>query len=155
MLAVKKSKALGTKVAITLSDAFVINGFYDFIHNLLPDCDLIFCNHLEAQALVKNSGIDALDDAERNFDILSAKYPGLVVTAGAAGAFLKFEGHQGHVAAYACDPVDLTGAGDAFAGAFLHGICAGEGPFNAAKKGCLYASKVIQQWGARLREVGQ
>jgi sugar/nucleoside kinase (ribokinase family) len=155
MLAVQKAKQVGTKVAITLSDAFVVNGFYEFIKKLLPQVDLIFCNHLEAQALVKNSGVDALDDAERNFDILSAKYPGILVTAGAAGAFIKFQDHQGHVAAYACDPVDLTGAGDAFAGGFIHGICSGQSPFDSAKKGCLYASKVIQQWGARLREVSK
>lgn len=46
-----------------------------------------------------------------------------MLTAGPKGAYVSYAGNVGHVAACACEPVDLTGAGDAFAGAFLHGLC--------------------------------
>ena len=54
-----------------------------------------------------------------------------VVTDGPNGAFVRHAGSECHVPAFPCEPVDLTGAGDMFAGAFLygitHGIAAGEG----------------------------
>ena len=148
--AISHAKSNGVKVAITMSDAFVVNGFFDFIQSILPDCDLIFCNNVEAQALAEKFGQKDAGSYESYFDFLSGKCAGFVMTAGDKGAYIKFDGHQGHVAAFACDPVDLTGAGDAFAGGFLSGIANGMDPFDAAKRGCIYASKVIQQWGARL-----
>lgn len=141
---VKHAKASGTKIAVTLSDAFVVNCFREFLDQLLPQVDLIFCNEHEAAALCGEK------DVERAFEKLQSSYSGVVVTAGPLGAYVSISGSIGHVNAYACNPVDLTGAGDAFAGGFLQGICSDLSPFEAAKKGCFYASKVIQQWGARL-----
>lgn len=139
------AKKAGTRVAITLSDAFVVNGFRDFLNEVLPQVDLIFCNEIEAAALSGEEGIESA------FEKLRESYSGIVLTAGPGGVYVSFDGSVGHVAACACSPVDLTGAGDAFAGAFLHGLCSKLSPFESAQRGCFYASKVIQQWGARLR----
>lgn len=138
------AKESGTKIAITLSDGFIVNCFRDFLDQLLPQVDLIFCNDVESAALCGES------DTKAAFDKLTPLYKGLVITAGKDGAHFSFAGEVGHTEAFLCTPVDLTGAGDAFAGAFLHAICNGQSALNAAKKGCFYASKVIQQWGARL-----
>jgi sugar/nucleoside kinase (ribokinase family) len=46
--------------------------------------------------------------------------------------------------------VDLTGAGDMFAGAFLYGVTTGVQPAKAARAACFLAMKVITQVGARL-----
>ena len=54
-----------------------------------------------------------------------------------------------HVA-YPCEPRDLTGAGDMFAGAFLYGISHGVPPAKAARAANFLAMKVITQVGARL-----
>lgn len=51
--------------------------------------------------------------------------PNSVVTDGPNGAFIHFGGKESHVAACKCEPKDLTGAGDMFAGAFLYGITDG------------------------------
>lgn len=139
------AKKSDTKIAITLSDAFVVNCFREFLDRILPQVDLILCNEVEAAALCGEQ------DVEKAFDKLKDIYKGIVVTAGPKGAYLSVAGHIGHVEACACEPVDLTGAGDAFAGAFLHGISTDLSAFDAAKLGCFYASKVIQQWGARIR----
>ena len=41
---VEIAKESGTKIAITLSDAFVVNCFREFLDKLLPQVDLIFAN---------------------------------------------------------------------------------------------------------------
>ena len=52
--------------------------------------------------------------------------------------------------AFACDPRDLTGAGDVFAGDFLYGITHGVPAAKAARAANFLAMKVISQIGARL-----
>ena len=66
------------------------------------------------------------------------------------GAFLRFHGVEHHVSAFSCQPVDLTGAGDMFAGSFLYGITHGVAPEKAARAANFLAMKVITQIGARL-----
>jgi sugar/nucleoside kinase (ribokinase family) len=90
-------------------------------------------------------------------DVLSAgrklkeKFPYVVLTAGHRGAFIWWHGEELQVPAFSCEPRDLTGAGDAFAGAFLHSINHGLSPYDAAHRANFLASKVISQVGARLR----
>jgi len=73
-----------------------------------------------------------------------------VVTAGPNGAYVRFGATETHVSAFACQPKDLTGAGDMWAGAFLYGVTHGAPPHHAAKAACFLAMKVITQVGARL-----
>ena len=63
---------------------------------------------------------------------------------------LRFAGTEAHVPAYPCEPKDLTGAGDMFAGAFLYGVTHGVPPAKAARAANFLAMKVITQIGARL-----
>jgi sugar/nucleoside kinase (ribokinase family) len=73
-----------------------------------------------------------------------------VVTDGANGAFVRFDGREHHVPAFPCVPKDLTGAGDMFAGSFLYGITHGVPAERAARAANYLAMKVITQVGARL-----
>jgi sugar/nucleoside kinase (ribokinase family) len=73
-----------------------------------------------------------------------------VVTAGAAGVYVRHGGIETHVPAFPCTPKDLTGAGDMLAGAFLYGITHKVAPQKAARAACYLAMKVITQVGARL-----
>ena len=76
--------------------------------------------------------------------------PNVVVTDGPNGAYVRYSGFEAHVPAWPCRPVDLTGAGDMLAGAFLYGITHGIAPDRAVRAANLLASKVIEQVGARL-----
>ena len=76
--------------------------------------------------------------------------PDVVVTDGPHGAFVRYGGAEAHVPAFPCEPGDLTGAGDMFAGAFLYGITHGVAPAKAARAANFLAMKVITQVGARL-----
>ena len=72
------------------------------------------------------------------------------MTDGANGAFVRYSGSECHVPAFSCQPVDATGAGDMFAGAFLYGVTRGVPAERAARAANFLAMKVITQIGARL-----
>src|SRR5262245_49575153 len=142
--AIRVAKQNSTKVAITCSDAFVVNVFGDALHEALKHTDLFFCNESEACAVAKAG------TAEEAFRQLKGKIPSLVVTNGPHGAYIRHDGVETHVPAFPTDPKDLTGAGDMFAGSFLYGITHGVAPAKAARAAGFLCHKVISQVGARL-----
>lgn len=142
--AIKAAKANGTKIALTCSDAFVPQVFGDAFRGALAQSDLLFCNATEAVAV---AGGNNAHDAFAN---LKALVPNVVVTDGPNGAFVRYHGTECHVPAFACKPVDVTGAGDMFAGSFLYGITHGVPAEKAARAANFLAMKVITQIGARL-----
>ena len=141
---IELASGCGCKIAITFSDSWVVDAFYEPVKEAANIADLIFANHVEACHFAKT---ESRDEA---FNALCKIAPSVVMTAGAEGAYLCYQGKKSHVEAFQCQPVDLTGAGDIFAGAFLYGITHDIPPERAAKAGCYLASKVITRVGARL-----
>jgi sugar/nucleoside kinase (ribokinase family) len=142
--AIAVAKANGVKVAVTCSDAFVVNVFGEALKAALKDTDLFFCNESEACA------VTGADSAAAAFAQLKAQMPSVVVTSGPHGAYVRHAGTEAHVPAFPTTPKDLTGAGDMFAGAFLYGITHGVSPEKAARAAGFLSHKVISQVGARL-----
>lgn len=138
------ARAAGTKVALTCSDAFVPQVFGAVFREALAQADLVFANAVEACAVTNAS---TPQDA---FVQLKSLVPSAVVTDGANGAYVRHDGFEGHIPAFACQPKDLTGAGDMLAGAFLYGLTHGVPPGKAARAANFLAMKVITQIGARL-----
>lgn len=143
--AITHAKAKGTKVAITCSEPWVISAFRDSVESAISRADLIFCNADEAKALAN------ADDALTAGRQLAKRIPNVVVTAGPDGAYIWWGGEESHAKAFPCQPRDLTGAGDMFAGSFLYGITYGYSPSESAARACYLAKLVISQVGARLR----
>lgn len=144
--ALRLAKLHGTQVAITCSEAFVVECFNDVFMEALEQTDLLFTNETEACALAKAKS------AEEAFEKLKGAVPSLVVTGGPKGAFVRHAGVETHVPAFPCEPKDLTGAGDMFAGGFLYGITHQVPPDRAARAACFLAMKVISQIGARMHQ---
>lgn len=142
--AIRVAKKADTKIALTCSDAWVVSGFDTPLRKALESTALVFANEEEAQALTDGSNVI---EAGR---VLKDKFPHVVLTAGSKGAYLWWEGEEFHVPAFDCEPRDLTGAGDMFAGSFLYGITHGLAPADAAHRACFLSSRVISQVGARL-----
>src|SRR5262245_51119026 len=107
--AVRLARQHGVKVAITCSEAFVVEVFGDAFREALSQADLLFCNRSESCA------VTGANSAEEAFARLKGKVPSAVVTDGANGAFVRHAGVEAHVPTFPCRPVDLTGAGDMFA----------------------------------------
>jgi sugar/nucleoside kinase (ribokinase family) len=74
----------------------------------------------------------------------------VVIKAGANGQYLSDrESHlRWHVPAYPSEPRDVTGAGDAFCGAFLVNLLETQDPLEATMRGNISASFVIEGSGA-------
>lgn len=142
--AIKISRAEGTKIALTCSDAFIPEVFSDPFQTALRESDLLFCNAVEAMA------VTGMDSVEQAFERLQQMVPACVVTHGPHGAFVRYGQHCDLVPTQACQPRDLTGAGDMFAGAFLFGITHGHDPIIAARAANALSRQVISQVGARL-----
>jgi len=142
--AISIAKQNGTKVAVTCSDAFIINVFGDALREGLKQTDLLFCNETEACALTGAA------TAEEAFKKLKEQIPSVVVTNGPHGAYVRHDGTETHVPAFPSEPKDLTGAGDMFAGAFMYGITHGVSAEKAARGASFLCHKVISQVGARL-----
>lgn len=134
-----------TKIALTCSEAFIPQAFGGAFAEALKQADLLFANETEACALAGGA-----KSAAQAFEKLAGKVPSLVVTDGPRGAHVRHDGVSVHVPAFPCEPRDLTGAGDMFAGAFLYGLTHGIPAPAAARGACYLAAKVISQVGARL-----
>jgi sugar/nucleoside kinase (ribokinase family) len=147
--AIEIAKAAGVPLAFTTSAAFVLEFFKEPVEELLQACSeipgsLVFANHEEAAVLY--NGKTPAEAAKA----LGERIGHAVITSGADGVHIFKDGVASHVKATPCVPVDLTGAGDMFAGTYLHCICRGMEPNASAEKSCKMAAKVIQQIGARL-----
>ncbi|WP_328497030.1 sugar kinase [Streptomyces sp. NBC_00414] len=81
---------------------------------------------------------------------LSRHIPLVVVKQGDAGALVARSGAvRARVPAESATPVDTTGAGDAFTGAFLAALLAGGRPEEAAAEGCRAGARAVEQVGGR------
>ena len=142
--AVNVAKANGTKVAVTCSEAFIVHVFGNALSDILKQTDLFFCNATEACAAANAR------DSQEAFQKLKDLVPNCVVTDGPAGAYIRWDDKEYHAPAETCEPKDLTGAGDMFAGSFLYGVTHGVDPATAGRAANLLAKHVITQIGARL-----
>ncbi|MBN8548906.1 MAG: adenosine kinase [Deltaproteobacteria bacterium] len=142
--AVAIAKSADTKIAVTFSEAWIVSGFGEILREIVGHADLVFANESEACAFTGKS------NAKEAFAALSATIPNVAITVGAEGSLISFAGKQHRIEAFPCTPVDLTGAGDMFAGAFLYGVTNGFSAAEAGKAGCFLSKQVITRVGPRL-----
>jgi len=111
---------------------------------LLAVTDWIIPNETEFKELL---GQDPTSD-----DVLKSFRPGKnsIVTLGSEGAVLiTSDGDLTRVSAPTVNPVDTTGAGDAFVGVFAFGLASGKSPEDAMKLGIKVASMSVTRKGAQ------
>jgi sugar/nucleoside kinase (ribokinase family) len=143
--AVELAKSKGVKVAISLSDPFVVSVFGDSLRQVIGDgVDLIFCNKDEATAFTGTETLEAASEALKQYTKTFA------ITDGARGA-ITFDGASLEQSeGVKAEAIDTNGAGDMFAGAFLYAITAGKGYGWAASLANDCAAKVVARFGPRL-----
>ncbi|HQH26947.1 MAG TPA: PfkB family carbohydrate kinase, partial [Oligoflexia bacterium] len=144
--AVELAQKFGVKSALTFSDGFIVDAFGSTIEELTAKVDLVFANFTEAS---KFTG--AADEAEVIRRMKKSVKQG-VVTLGADGAEVWYAGTSDRLPGFKASAIDLTGAGDMFAGGFLFGITHGLTSRDSAVLACFLASKVVSQLGPRLNE---
>jgi sugar/nucleoside kinase (ribokinase family) len=138
--------AAGSRVALTLSDAFCVDRyrpeFLDLIRN--GTVDIVFANERELASLYETVDFDAAVGALRSDARLA------VVTRSERGCVVVTRGTIESVPAQPVERlVDATGAGDLFAAGFLVGLSRGADHRSSARLGAMAAAEVISHLGAR------
>ena len=100
---IRLAKQHGTKIAITCSDAFVVQVFGDALREALKQADLFFCNEVEACAVAQAA------NAEEAFNKLKGTIPSLVVTNGPHGAYVRHDGMEALVPSFPSEPAPTAG----------------------------------------------
>lgn len=144
-LALETATEAGTDVVMSLSDPFCVDRHADAFRHLLRDhVHLVFANREEALA------ITGTDNAQQALETMRDWCPGVAITLGAEGALICEDGETVYVEPEPVQPVDTTGAGDAFAAGYLYGRITGAPLLQRGRLGSHFASRVILQMGPRL-----
>ncbi len=135
----------GRKVALTLSDGFVVNRWRDDLLAFIDrHIDLVFANETELLALFQT------DDFYKALRALRSKVDLSFVTRGAEGSVVAKLDDTHAIKAAPCDKlVDTTGAGDQYAAGVLFGLTQGLHVETCAQLGSLAAAEVISHYGPR------
>jgi sugar/nucleoside kinase (ribokinase family) len=137
----------GVKTALTFSDPSMVKYFNEQMHKVTEGgVDLLFCNEEEAKLY---AGSEDLDQAREQLKSVAKKF---AITQGANGAMLWDGDTFIDIEPYEVHAVDTNGAGDMFAGAFLYGVTHGHSFVEAGKMASLASSKVVSQYGPRLKK---
>ncbi len=139
------AKAAGNKVALSLSDPFVVDRHREELLQLIYDnVDLLFGNEEEVFQLYKTTDFDTAVKKLRQSNTLAC------MTLGARGAIVVDTMTTATVPATPVEKVvDTTGAGDLFAAGFLYGYTSGRDLVRCAKIGAICAGEIIGHMGAR------
>ncbi len=140
--------ANNVKVAFTFSDPGIVNFFKDGLIEIMGSqkIDIVFCNEDEAKEFSSKT------DVKEALEFLSGHANTVVVTRGEKGALIYSNQEVMEVPTKKVTPVDTNGAGDLFAGSFLYAITHGRNMEEAARLACAASSKLVTQFGARLKK---
>lgn len=146
---VEISHSKGNRAAISLSDTFCVERHRSDFLQLIRSLDIVIANEAECKSLFQ------IDDFDQAFAQLAAFASIVVVTRSEKGALIAERTPQGALetfvvtAAPVAKIVDTTGAGDLFAGGFLHGLSQGLDLARSGRLGAMAAAEIISHYGAR------
>jgi len=134
----------GVRTAISLSDPNIVEHFGEGLREFIGDgVDFIFANEAEVLRLCNTDDLDSALSTLRRFA------PEYAITLGSRGALIRTDETVHEVPAPRVTPIDTLGAGDMFAGAFLHARGRGHGPVAAGRFASAAASRLITEYGPR------
>ena len=143
--AIEMARNAGIKVALTISDPFLIDICRDEFQSLVEGpVDLLFCNEEEAKSLT------GLDDPIACAHAIHEHCENVALTLGKNGSILMHEGEVIAIEGVDVEAIDTTGAGDMYAAGILYGITNGLTWKQAGHLGSHAAGRIVSQLGARL-----
>ena len=137
--AVKTAKKHGVKIVLNPAP------FSDVVFDIIKDVDIITPNETEADLIAVGH--------DGNFqwaasDIIGMGCKNVIVTIGKQGSYYKGEKGEFVVPVIDLKPVDTTGAGDAYNGAFCTALAEGKSMIDAMKFASAYSSLSVTRPGA-------
>ncbi len=149
------ARGAGRSVALTLSDAFVVERHREALLGFIEtQVDVLFANESEICALFETA------DFEEAVRAVAGRCDIAAITRGAQGSVILAEGTRHLVEAFpVAAVVDTTGAGDQYAAGFMFGLATGRALPDCGGLGALAAAEVIGHYGPRpalsLRELAR
>ena len=144
--AFEKAIESSNKVAMSLSDLFCVERHKPhFLELVKKKLDITFANEQEIISLIDAKKFEDVIEFAKKIKKM------IIITRGSKGALAVNNEEVTECSAKKnLKIVDLTGAGDLFAGGFLHGYINGMNTKECLEKGTEMSSKIIQVIGARI-----
>lgn len=135
------------KTAFSLSDPNMVKFCRQGLDDIIGDgVDMLFCNFDEATLYTNTDNLEAAGEK------LSQIAKTVVITLGAVGAVVFNQGSSFKIAGNSVEAIDTNGAGDLFAGSFLHGLASGLSLAQAGKLASYASAQLVTQFGPRLTD---
>jgi sugar/nucleoside kinase (ribokinase family) len=145
--AMEFAKKNNVKISIDLGDPGIVSRNKEDLKKMIENyADIVFANEDEAKALTGLEAIDALNEIAKLVKIA-------IVKLGEKGSYIKEGNNIYNIPCYKTKAKDTTGAGDMFAAGVLYGISKKYDLKTAGCIGSYFASKVVEQIGARLEKI--
>jgi sugar/nucleoside kinase (ribokinase family) len=143
--AAKIAKLSNTKIILSLSDSFCVDrhreSFLELIDNYV---NIVFCNEAEVLSLFKKNKLANCQED------LSSLCELVIVTLGSNGSLIINKNEIEVIKSLTKNKViDTTGAGDIYAGGFIHGLINNYSLKKCGEIGSICAGQIISQLGSR------
>jgi len=140
------------KTAFSLSDPNMVKFCRQGLSDIIGEgVDLLFCNFDEA------TEYSNMDDLDKAINHLAQYAKTVVVTLGAKGALINHQesadsSQSIKIVGHKVEAIDTNGAGDLFAGSFLHGLCQGFSLQQAGELASFASAQLVTEFSPRLSD---
>ncbi len=143
--AAKIAKKSNTQIILSLSDSFCVERHRESFLKLIKNyVDIIFCNESELKSLFEK--VDLINCLENIKSICKLS----IVTLGKKGSLIISDESIQEVKPFVFgDLIDTTGAGDIYAGGFIHGLINGSSFKDCGVFGSICAGHIVTKIGSR------
>ncbi len=144
--AIRLAKESGCMVSLDLASYNVVNENHLFLKELIRHyVDIVFANEDESFAYTHLNPEESVAKIAEQCDIA-------VVKVGKRGSYVQQGSQRYHIGAITTSCTDSTGAGDLYAGGFLHALSDGFDIRRCGEIGTIAAGRVVEIVGTKLSE---
>lgn len=144
--AIRLAKESGCMVSLDLASYNVVNENHYFLKELIRKyVDIVFANEDESFAYTHLNPEESVAKIAKQCDIA-------VVKVGKRGSYVQQGDKMCHIGAITTSCTDSTGAGDLYAGGFLHALGEGFSIRKCGEIGTIAAGRVVEIVGTKLSE---
>jgi len=143
--AVEMAREAGCIISLDMASYNVVESNEAFLHDIVDKyVDIVFANETESKAFTKLADPrDALLEISRHCRIA-------VVKVGKDGSWVRSGDEEHFIAPWPANPLDATGAGDAYAAGFLYAHALGMPLKVCGEVGSIIAAKVVEVIGTKI-----
>lgn len=144
--AIRLARESGCMVSLDLASYNVVNENHCFLKELIRQyVDIVYANEDESFAYTHLNPEESVAKIASEVDIA-------VVKVGKRGSYVQQGDQRYHIGAITTSCTDSTGAGDLYAGGFLHALADGFDIHKCGEIGTIAAGRVVEVIGTKLSE---